>query len=446
MTIGIIWINHHAVRSAGRAAGSDVRRHPRSGVLRTACTAALVEAAVAPPRVAVSGADGCLRTCRRAGAGWPRGVEACRQVGEHARPVSQLADELGVGWWTIMNAVTEHGTPLVDDAERIGRVRRFGVDETSFLAATPQQATVYATGMIDLERHVVIDMVEGNSAADLRRWTTNADPDWVAGSRWCPLSWPSRSAPGCRRIWITPGASLTRSTSCASPTAASIKSAAGCRTRRSGHRGRQHDPLYRMRKLLLTGSGQLDDRGSDRMLLGLRAGDPRDELLGAWLGKESVRDVYLADTQPTRRRCSTRRSSAAPPTTSPRSARSARRSIRGVPRSSPTTTPAPPTDPPKASTCASRRSSDAATASDPSSTTGYACYFTPAASHRPNGRGPHASEPALPTQTRQDSLTVVKAQVCCSEFTLPCWRRGAPGPRGVRPAARPAMLLLVVSA
>ena len=63
-----------------------------------------------------------------------------------------------------------------------------------------------------------------------------------------------------------------------------------------GHRGRKHDPLYRIRKLLLTGSERLDERGSDRMLLGLRAGDPHDELLGAWLAKESVRDVYLADT------------------------------------------------------------------------------------------------------------------------------------------------------
>jgi len=28
---------------------------------------------------------------------------------------------------------------------------------------------------------VVIDMVEGYSAADLRRWTTTAYPDWLAG-------------------------------------------------------------------------------------------------------------------------------------------------------------------------------------------------------------------------------------------------------------------------
>ena len=63
------------------------------------------------------------------------GVEACRQVGELARPVSNVAEEFGVCWWTIMNAVIEHGTPLVDDPHRIGRVRQLGIDETSFLAA-----------------------------------------------------------------------------------------------------------------------------------------------------------------------------------------------------------------------------------------------------------------------------------------------------------------------
>ena len=48
-----------------------------------------------------------------------------------------------------------------------------------------------------------------------------------------------------------------------------------------GHRGRKDDPLYRIRKLLLTGSERLDDRGQHRILLGLRIGDPADEVLGA---------------------------------------------------------------------------------------------------------------------------------------------------------------------
>ncbi len=63
-----------------------------------------------------------------------------------------------------------------------------------------------------------------------------------------------------------------------------------------GHRGRKYDPLFRIRKLLLTGSERLNEHGTNRMLLGLRVGDPHDELLGAWLAKESVRDVYLADS------------------------------------------------------------------------------------------------------------------------------------------------------
>lgn len=55
--------------------------------------------------------------------------------------MSKVADELGVCWWTIMNAVVEHGTLLVDDPERVGTVRQVGIDETWFLAApvTPRR-------------------------------------------------------------------------------------------------------------------------------------------------------------------------------------------------------------------------------------------------------------------------------------------------------------------
>ena len=44
-----------------------------------------------------------------------------------------------------------------------------------------------------------------------------------------------------------------------------------------GHRGRKHDPLYRIRKIMLTSAERLDERGTERMLLGLRVGDPHDD-------------------------------------------------------------------------------------------------------------------------------------------------------------------------
>jgi transposase len=103
------------------------------------------------------------------------GEEATRQVGELALPVAAVARELGVCWWTVMDAVTRHGTPLVEDPARVGTLRAMGVDETNFQAATREHPTIYASGLIDLDRRRVIDMAEGNSAADLGRWCARQD-------------------------------------------------------------------------------------------------------------------------------------------------------------------------------------------------------------------------------------------------------------------------------
>jgi len=223
------------------------------------------------------------------------GMEACRQVGELARPVSNVAEEFGVCWWTIMNAVVEHGTPLVDDPDRVGWVRMLGVDETSFLRANRWHATLYATGLVDLEERIVIDMVRGNAAADLRRWTANADPNWLAG-----IEVVATDLAESFRAGLSPH--LDHARRVADPFHV-VRVANRCvdKVRRRvqnetlGHRGRKHDPLYKIRKLLLTGAERLNDTGHDRVLLGLRVGDPNDEVLGAWLAKESVREVYLTD-------------------------------------------------------------------------------------------------------------------------------------------------------
>ena len=170
----------------------------------------------------------------------------------------------------------------------------------------------------------LIDMVAGNSAGDLRRWTANADPAWLAG-----IEVVATDLAESFRAGLSPD--LDHARRVADPFHV-VRVANRCvdQVRRRvqnetlGHRGRKHDPLYRIRKLLLTGSERLDERGSDRMLLGLRVGDPHDEVLGAWLAKESVRDVYLADT-PRRRRDAARQGHRRLPRRrrAPRSARSA---------------------------------------------------------------------------------------------------------------------------
>ena len=223
------------------------------------------------------------------------GRDACRQVGEHARSVASVAGELGVCWWTVMSAVELHGTPLVDDPDRVGPVRTLGVDETSFLKANREHRTRYATGLVDLTGKKVIDVVEGNAAADLRRWCARVDCGWLGG-----VEVVATDLAESYRAGLSPH--LDHAVRVVDPFHV-VRVANRCidKVRRrvqnelTGHRGRKGDPLYKIRKLLLSGQERLDDKGRDRMLLGLRAGDPKDEVLGAWLAKESVRDVYLTD-------------------------------------------------------------------------------------------------------------------------------------------------------
>jgi transposase len=58
-----------------------------------------------------------------------------------------------------------------------------------------------------------------------------------------------------------------------------------------GHRGRKRDPLYRIRKLLLTTAEQLTDHGRVRLRAGLSAGDPSGQVAAAWQGKELLRGL-----------------------------------------------------------------------------------------------------------------------------------------------------------
>jgi transposase len=221
------------------------------------------------------------------------GMEVCRQVGKLCRPVASVADEYGVAWDTAWAAVVFHGRPLVDDPGRVRNVRALGVDEHSFLAATRTHHTIYATALVDLDRRRVIDLFEGKSSVRLRNWCAKRPKRWLSGVRVVALDLTDTYRAG-----LAPHLSHARHV--ADPFHVSRvgnRTVDAVRRRiqqeQLGHRGRKADPLFKIRKLLLKGAERLDEQGRERMLLGLRAGDPEDELLAAWLAKESVRDVYL---------------------------------------------------------------------------------------------------------------------------------------------------------
>ena len=107
-------------------------------------------------------------------------AEACRRVGKDAHAVAAVARDLGVGWATIMRAVAEHGTQLVDDPTRLDGVAALGLDETPSTKATRLAPTRYVTGLVDLEQGRLLDVVADCTRAAVERWLHARTPDWLA--------------------------------------------------------------------------------------------------------------------------------------------------------------------------------------------------------------------------------------------------------------------------
>jgi transposase len=221
-------------------------------------------------------------------------AEACRRVGKDAHAVAAVARDLGVGWATIMRAVADHGTPLVDDPARLEGVATLGLDETTFLKATRLAPTRYVTGLVDLEQGRLLDVVADRTRAAVNGWLGARTHDWLARIATVALD-PWR---GYASALVVPlgHATVVVDHFHAIRLANTVVDQVRRRTQQAtlGHRGRKRDPLYRIRKLLLTAAEQLTSRGRVRLRAGLAVGDPTGEVAVAWQGKELLRAVYAA--------------------------------------------------------------------------------------------------------------------------------------------------------
>ena len=223
-------------------------------------------------------------------------AEACRQVGRDNHAVAEVGRSLGVGWWTVMNAVRDYGEPLVDDPGRIGAVGGLGLDETAWLRANATRHTAYLTGFVDIIGGRLLDIVAGRSARVVEDWLAACSQDWLAGVHTVAIDPHRGYANGVAE-------KLAHATLVVDPFhAVRLANVAIDDVRRRvqqdtcGHRGRKGDPLYGIRRLLLRGNERLSDHARTRLEVGLAAGDPRDEVLDAWLAKEALRHMYAADT------------------------------------------------------------------------------------------------------------------------------------------------------
>ena len=215
------------------------------------------------------------------------------QVGRDGRSVAEVARELGCDWHTVMDAVVAYGTPLVDDPDRIGQVNALGLDETLFARTGAWRTQSWCTSIVDVgSPSQLLDVVEGRTAKAASGWIDARPEAWRNNVAWATLdlSGPYRKAfddslPDARQV-ADPFHVVKLANSKLDE----------CRRRVQndilGHRGRKDDPLYKGRRLLTKAHERLDERGNEKLLGFLEAGDPNGEVRMCWHAKETLRGYY----------------------------------------------------------------------------------------------------------------------------------------------------------
>jgi transposase len=222
-------------------------------------------------------------------------VEVCRRVGQDAVAVAKVARDFGVGWQTAMRAVVDRGRRLIDDHQRLDGVTALGLDETAFLTPSRDRGSVYVTGMVDVRCGRLLDVVQGRTAAAVRAWLDDRDPAWLAS-----IAEVTIDPYAGYKTAVAGHDGRLRHARLIADHFHLIRLANACvdQVRRrvqqqlTGHRGRAHDPLYRVRRLLVRAADRLTARQWERLEAAWTVADLRDEVYLAWAVKEALRDVY----------------------------------------------------------------------------------------------------------------------------------------------------------
>lgn len=213
------------------------------------------------------------------------------QVGR-GRTITDVARELGCDWHTINNTVTIYGEALLAaDTKRVTRTTSLGLDETSFVKRGRHRRE-YATTIADVGQHQILEILPTRDFTDVAKWVHAR-----------PKSWREKIEYGALDMSPTYAAVYTVTLPRAKQVVdafhlVQLANRALDEVRRrvqrehTGRRGRAHDPLYRARRILLSGEERLSEAAHDRLMSLLALGDPGGEVAIAYRVKERVREFY----------------------------------------------------------------------------------------------------------------------------------------------------------
>ena len=217
---------------------------------------------------------------------------ATLQVGRRGRAASEVADDLGCDWHTVMDAVVVFDEPLIDDPAHFTTVNAVGLDETLYVREDVYWRQLWPTQIVDVQRGQLLDAVPGRVVSGCCAWFAARPQAWCDRVRRRTLDLSN----SYRTVFDT---MLPLAVQVADPFhVVRLASTAldECRRRAQkdlvGHRGRTDDPLYRARRRLTMAAERLSVDGRERLLGLLAAGDPEREVWFAWNAKEVVRQIY----------------------------------------------------------------------------------------------------------------------------------------------------------
>ncbi len=207
-------------------------------------------------------------------------------------PVDTIRKKFGVGWNTVMRAVTAAAAMLVSCSPT-----RVGIDETVFTSGRLlTRRRVYTTGLVCLDCTSVVGVAKGRDKAVAGRLLADHAPDAIVVT--CDLFSGFKAAAADTDATVV--ADVFHVVRLA------VRMIDQVRRRRQnaihGHRGRKGDWLYDHRAVLRVGQERLDQDKIDRLAQGLLEVDTESEVGAAWHAADLLRRVYRAADRDTAHR------------------------------------------------------------------------------------------------------------------------------------------------
>ena len=222
--------------------------------------------------------------------------------------VSAIARHLGVDWHTAWDAIKTEARRRVKRPERLKGVKTLGVDEHIWRPSM-RSTTKAVTVMVDLTRdedgclHArLLDAVEGRSGTVYADWLKDEGLEVTVTVEHAALD-PFRGYANAIRDELPDAVAVLDAFHVVKLGSTALDEVRRRVQQHTLHRrGHKDDPLYRVRRTLMTGAEHLTDQQHKRLEKYLPVGDPNGEVDLAWQAYQRLRAIYHASSPQAGRR------------------------------------------------------------------------------------------------------------------------------------------------